>query len=686
MPHQDGDPGFVGASQAIEASVEPDEDADLAVTVGIERLQQGGAQGRGQAERQERRKQNRHGHGQGELAIDHPDRSPGERHGNEDRRQDQGDPDDRSGDFAYRGDRRVLGREPLGRHQALDVLHHHDGVVDDDADRQNHAEHRQHVDGKARHQHDGERSQQRDRRHDRRNQRVADVLQKQQHHQEHQRHGFDQGVDHLFDRNLDEWRGIERRRIAHARRHRPAQLGQTCLDAFGGAHGVGARRQLHGGKRRDQPVLAVDEPIALGPQFHARDVAERHLGTVAVAAQNDGREFLGRLQLALHGQRNGDPLSRHGGRRADMPGSDLRVLLHDGRRQIVHGQAEGDQLRRIDPDAHRLFGAEELHPADAIDATQFLDDVAGQIVAQRRFVETVVVRFQADHHQKPGVGGFHGQAVLAHRLRQPRFDRPQAILHVYLRKLGIRPRLEGDGDLRRARGVGRGFEIQQVLDAREFALDQPQHGIAHRLRRRAGVARVDADGRRGDRGVAGDGEARQGDHPHQDDEQGDDPGEDRAVDEETRHSGGTPCPSACGEAGRPPFARRDDRPVLQTFPSLDHDPLAGFQSAADAIATFDQFAQFHRYGTHGIAVADHPHLRPAADAGDGLLRHQQGVGVAGTRNPGAHEHAGQKIPSGVVHEYAEEHVSRAGIDADTGKQNTAADVVGRAVLAEDFGR
>ena len=38
-----------------------------------------------------------------------------------------------------------LRRQPLAGHDALDVLDHHDGVVDDDADGQHHAEHGQHV-------------------------------------------------------------------------------------------------------------------------------------------------------------------------------------------------------------------------------------------------------------------------------------------------------------------------------------------------------------------------------------------------------------------------------------------------------------------------------------------------------------------------------------------------------------
>jgi len=106
------------------------------------------------------------------------------------------------------------------------------------------------------------------------------------------------------------------------------------------------------------------------------------------------------FQLPLHRQRNGDPLSRQGGRVADPAGGDLRVLLGDGGRQVVHGQAVGQQLVRIDPDAHRLFGAKELNAADALDPAQLLDHVTRQVVAQRHLVETPAIGGQADQQQK----------------------------------------------------------------------------------------------------------------------------------------------------------------------------------------------------------------------------------------------------------------------------------------------
>ena len=101
------------------------------------------------------------------------------------------------------------GSSPSSRHDALDVLHHHDGVVDQQADGQRHAEHGQRVDGEAEGREDAEGAQQHHRHRDGRDQGGARVLQEQVHHQEHQHHGFEQRLDHLVDRGAHERRGVE---------------------------------------------------------------------------------------------------------------------------------------------------------------------------------------------------------------------------------------------------------------------------------------------------------------------------------------------------------------------------------------------------------------------------------------------------------------------------------------------
>ena len=113
-------------------------------------------------------------------------------------------------------------RQPLLAHDALDVLDHHDGVVDQQADGEHHAEHGQHVDGEAERREHAERAEQHHRHRDGRDQRGAEVLQEQVHHQEHQHDRLEQRLDHLLDRHAHERRGVERETAFEARREEGA--------------------------------------------------------------------------------------------------------------------------------------------------------------------------------------------------------------------------------------------------------------------------------------------------------------------------------------------------------------------------------------------------------------------------------------------------------------------------------
>jgi hypothetical protein len=166
----------------------------------------GGAERRRQDQGHQHRQHHRRDDGDRELAIDHAGRAAEEGHRQEHRRQHQGDADQGAGDLVHRLDGRFLGRQPLLLHHALDVLHHHDGVVDQQADGQHHAEHGQRVDRIAERGQHAEGAEQHHRHGDGRDQRGAPVLQEDEHHDEDQDDGLDQGLDHVLDRQLDEGR------------------------------------------------------------------------------------------------------------------------------------------------------------------------------------------------------------------------------------------------------------------------------------------------------------------------------------------------------------------------------------------------------------------------------------------------------------------------------------------------
>ena len=117
----------------------------------------------------------------------------------------QRDRDDRREDALHRELGR-LRRRKLGMrfHRLFDGLDDHDGIVDHDADRQDHREERDRVGGIPDGVEDDEGADQADRHRDHRNERGADVAEEDEDHQQHQNGRFHQRMLDLFDRGCDE--------------------------------------------------------------------------------------------------------------------------------------------------------------------------------------------------------------------------------------------------------------------------------------------------------------------------------------------------------------------------------------------------------------------------------------------------------------------------------------------------
>lgn len=181
------------------------------------------------------------------------------------------------------------------------------------------------------------------------NQGVADLLKEQQHHQEDEYHRLEQGLDDLLDRDLHERRRVEGNRVTHTVRHRGRKLGKTGAHGRGGSHRVGASCQLNTRAGRRLAILADDEVQALGPEFDAGDISQQQLGTIRLGAQDDRREFRGRLQLPLNRERNTDHLAGNGRFGADTARCNLRVLGLDRGHELRQRQRIGDELGGIRP-------------------------------------------------------------------------------------------------------------------------------------------------------------------------------------------------------------------------------------------------------------------------------------------------------------------------------------------------
>ena len=156
------------------------------------------------------------------------------------------------------------------------------------------------------------------------------------------------------------------------------------------------------------------------------------------------------------------------------------------------------------------------------------------IVPQVVPIHAPVFRDQAHDHQVVPGGLAHLDALALHHLRQARHGELELVLHLGPGQIRIGPRGKGQLDAGRAGRIAGGGQIQHLVEAGHLLLDDLRHAVFHRLRRGPRIKGGDGDGRRRDGRILRDGQVvdRQAARHHQDD--GDDPGEDRTVQEESR--------------------------------------------------------------------------------------------------------------------------------------------------------
>ena len=108
-------------------------------------LEQDRAEGRSQGERHNAGDHDRDSDRDRKLSIELAGEAAEKGHWDEHGAEHEHNGDHRSADFLHRLDRSLAWALALRRHDALDVLEHDDGIVDNDADRQDETEKRQEI-------------------------------------------------------------------------------------------------------------------------------------------------------------------------------------------------------------------------------------------------------------------------------------------------------------------------------------------------------------------------------------------------------------------------------------------------------------------------------------------------------------------------------------------------------------
>ena len=231
-----------------------------------------GAQHRSERQRQETRQTNGRNHCHRQFAEQQAC-LPCQKHDRHEHcANDQCRGNDGKADFARAIEGSQQGRLAL-LHAMMDILQHHDGIIDHKADRQHQGQQGQEVDRITEDPQNREGGEQTDRHCDRGNDRGAPATKEQENHERHEDRRFDQRPPHALDRLLDEQRGIAAHQDGHAGRQFFRELRNGTLRCLSDLKRV--RPRLADNTKSDAlfAIETITRIEILGHFFDARDVS-----------------------------------------------------------------------------------------------------------------------------------------------------------------------------------------------------------------------------------------------------------------------------------------------------------------------------------------------------------------------------------------------------------------------------
>ena len=523
------------------------------------RLQHQRAEGRRQGQRHDQRDQRGRGNGDGKLAIENPRNARNESRRNEDRDQDERHGDQGTGHFRHGFPGRLAGAAALA-HQAFDILHHDDGVIDHDADGQDQGEKRQGVDREAQCQLHREHTHDRHRNGHDRDEGGAPVLQEDHNDQHDQEDRLDQRVLHGGHGFLDEFGRIVGDHVVDTGREVLRRRLDSLQHGGGRFQRIGARL-LH--DRHADTRLATEIAIhreVLSGDLHPRNIAQAGDLAIRAALDDDVLELVFRNQAALDGDRDFERGGRSvgEGRTAQAATGRLDVLGAQGGHDVTGRHVIRGGPFRIDPHTHGIIAAaENLDIAHAFQAQQLVPQHGVGVIAQIGAVDTAIIGAQGNDEQEAGGFLVHAHPGLSHLFRQARLGTIDAVLDQDLGGIQIGARREGHGEIDQARSGRGGGHVEHVLDAVDLLFQRRGNLFGQVFRGGTGIGCGHRNRRRGNLRILGQRQGRVGEHTHQRDEDRHDPGKDRSVDEEV----GKP-------HGRNSFLGRNAEKVARTLRAL----------------------------------------------------------------------------------------------------------------------
>ena len=211
----------------------------------------------------------------------------------------------------------------------------------------------------------------------------------------------------------------------------------------------------------------------------------------------------------------------------------MDILALQGRDDITRGEPKRVQPVRVEPDSHRVVtGAEHGDGADAVDAVQLVRDLDGGIIRNEERVARLVWGMEMHDHHQVGRALGRGDPDIANVRGDTRLSDRDPVLDLDLGNIEVGAELEGHVNLETAiAGRVRGH-VDHVLDAVDLLLEGSNDRGGDHVRARSGILAADPHHRRRDLRILGNRQPPDGHRPDDDEDDRNDRGEDRPVDEE----------------------------------------------------------------------------------------------------------------------------------------------------------
>ena len=291
----------------------------------------------------------------------------------------------------------------------------------------------------------------------------------------------------------------------HPRREIAAHLRQSRLDAIRRVQRIGSGCLPDSESCGRFAIVAPLDIIELGAEFYTSNVLDLYNGPVRVGTNGNIRKLLRGFKKVLHDDGDIQVLPFYRRCSTELPCGNLYVVGSQGQDYIFDRQAVLGELVGIQPDSHRILGAETLDLTDPGDAGQHLLQAGLGIVLQIVFVHASVFGDQADDDQVIPRGFANCNAGALNHLGEAGHRELELVLHLGPRNVRISSRLEGQLKAGGASRITRAGKIQHVVKTRHLLLDDLGHAVFHCLRRRPRIEGLNGDGWRSNGWVLGNG-------------------------------------------------------------------------------------------------------------------------------------------------------------------------------------